>query len=487
MKILIMSGAAGHPVMGTIDQLLAVALRNTGNDVIVYHCDEKLYACLRLKYESGMLPSDLESGNWKSKESTCLGCRAHRQWSQSLAGKNDSNAEISHQFPVNSVGSPTESAVAGAIRYFAKSNLANEPRSVLEDFQKADLQAEQAARNLYSELKPDLVILHHGIYVPQGSYLKAAKDLRIPIVTWTTGYRRGTLLFSREDTYHKTMIKNDSDIWAKLEMNQRRLEILDNYLISRESGTSDWVTFQKVKTIKSRMNSFAELKSIGSKFVLIITNVSWDARIHFENTVFEDMFAWIRFVVDETLISTNKRVVIRAHPAETRGVMPSRDSVEEFIRKNYQNDSRIQVVDSESSLTSYDLARKADQVHVYGSKMAIELSAQGIPCIVSGDAWTSRKGITYDIQSLGELKGYISGSKILMEEARIRRAKQYAYYFFFMKLIRVEELCEVDLKRNSLRKIVEKASRDQVISTSLTRLAQVITSSDEIILEDEII
>src|SRR5262249_28202292 len=79
-----------------------------------------------------------------------------------------------------------DQALAGALRFLARSQLPDDAasRAVLRRFLAAAYVSHVAAQRLVARERYDVVVLHHGIYVPQGPVLKAAREERARVVTW---------------------------------------------------------------------------------------------------------------------------------------------------------------------------------------------------------------------------------------------------------------------------------------------------------------
>ena len=50
------------------------------------------------------------------------------------------------------------------------------------------------------------VCFHHGIYVPHGITGVMVLKLNVPLVNWSTAYRKQRFIFSHGDTYHHTLL-----------------------------------------------------------------------------------------------------------------------------------------------------------------------------------------------------------------------------------------------------------------------------------------
>ena len=74
---------------------------------------------------------------------------------------------------------------------------------------------------------------------------------------------------------------------------------------------------------------------------------------------------------------------------------------------------------------------------IYGTKTGVELSSLGIPVIVAGEAWVRGKGVTRDASSPEEYFRILDDLPLgrRLDEATTRRARMYAYHFFFRRMI----------------------------------------------------
>ncbi len=83
---------------------------------------------------------------------------------------------------------------------------------------------------------------------------------------------------------------------------------------------------------------------------------------------------------------------------------------------------------------------QCDAVIIYGTKTGVELSSQGMPVIVAGEAWIRGKGVTMDASSPEDyfrLLDELPLGRRLPDEV-VRRARTYAYHFFFRRMIPLE-------------------------------------------------
>jgi hypothetical protein len=83
---------------------------------------------------------------------------------------------------------------------------------------------------------------------------------------------------------------------------------------------------------------------------------------------------------------------------------------------------------------------KCDAVLIYGTKTGVELTSAGIPVIVAGEAWIRGKGVTLDADSPEEYRALLDRLPLgkRLQGDILRRARKYAYHFFFRRMIPLE-------------------------------------------------
>jgi hypothetical protein len=80
---------------------------------------------------------------------------------------------------------------------------------------------------------------------------------------------------------------------------------------------------------------------------------------------------------------------------------------------------------------------RCDSVIIFGTKTGVELSSLGVPVIVAGEAWIRGKGVTIDARSVEDYKAILDRLPLgkPLDEATTRRARMYAYHFFFRRML----------------------------------------------------
>jgi hypothetical protein len=459
-RVLIATNVGSHLPATSLESVLAAALTLRGAEVDILLCDELLPACLAAdatwysdtaRFARRGPQADLCADCYRPGERMyrSMGLRVHRL--SELLGPADRTRAA--EFAGAALSAPAaarldglgvgEHALAGALRFFARADLEGEPTGepVLRRYLEASALASLAARALLRRERYECVTLHHGIYVPQGSVAEAARADGVRVVTWNPAYRKRCFVFSHGDTYHHTLLEEPAANWESNHLTPAQEKKLMEYLESRSVGAYDWIWFHDRPNF-DRQQIFARYGLRGDRPIVgLLTNVMWDAQLHYPANVFPGMLPWII----ETIRYFEKRpelqLVIRIHPAEIRGTLPSRQRVDEEIRRAFPSlPSNVAVIPPESDASTYVAMAACDSVIIYGTKTGVELTSVGIPVIVAGEAWIRNKGVTIDPATREDYFRALDALPLRrrMSEADVARARRYAHHFFFRRMIPLE-------------------------------------------------
>jgi hypothetical protein len=338
-----------------------------------------------------------------------------------------------------------EHAVAGALRFFARGSLIPErmpeAEGVLRTYFRAALYAEAAFSRFLKKRPFDVVVLHHGIYVPQGILADVARREGTRVVTWCTAYREKCFIFSHDDTYHHTMINEPESDWAELRLSPAQIGTIETYLADRRVGAQDWISFQRDPVFDSdkldrEFGLDPERPRIG-----LLTNVTWDARLHYPENVFASMEEWLIETIRYFATRPDLQLIIRVHPAEITAEYPTREPVIEVIREAIPDlPENVVIVPPDNTASTYTLMGTCNAAIIFGTKTGLELAAAGIPVIAAGEAWIRNKGLSHDPV---DRDAYFALLRRLPFEGADRevdraRALTYAYHFFFRRMIPIQ-------------------------------------------------
>ncbi|ELR96681.1 hypothetical protein [Gloeocapsa sp. PCC 73106] len=460
-KILIPTSVGGDIHLISIESLLAAALTLRGAQVHILLCDGVLPACFwcdstfypKQQYFAAIGPQvDLCSFCFPSALSILepLGLTIHR-YSDFLQDLDYQKAEaIAATLNTTDISTYTlsgikvgEHALAGALRFYARASLEGESHqeAILRRYFQAALLTTWATQRLLSTHEYQCAVFNHGIYVPQGLIGEVARHQNVRVVNWNPAYRQQCFIFTHYDTYHHQLMSESVSNWENINWNQQLENCLLDYLKSRWVGTNDWIWFHEspqfdLKAIASETGVDFSRPCIG-----LLTNVMWDAQLHYQANAFESLLAWVLETIRYFSDRPDLQLLIRVHPAEIRGTLPSRQPIIAEIAQVFPNlPSNIFIIPPESQVSTYAAMLSCNAVLIYGTKMGVELSSMGIPVIVAGEAWIRNKQITQDATSVGEYLHYLDQLPFTegLSPDTLVRARKYAYHFFFRRMIPLE-------------------------------------------------
>jgi hypothetical protein len=335
-----------------------------------------------------------------------------------------------------------EHAFAGALRYYARGDLDGEPfaEGVLRRYLRAAVLTVQAVKRLLEMNFFNAAVFHHGIYVPQGVIGEVCRQAGVHVVNWNPAYRKHSFVFSHDDSYHHTMITEPVHVWEGMDLDLSRESNIMAYLKSRWHGTEDWIWFHEGGV----ESSDAIARETGVDFrkpcIGLLTSVMWDAQLHYRSNAFHSMLDWTVQTIGYIQNRPDLQLLIRIHPAETTGMIPSRQKMKDEIDKAFPKlPANVFIIPPESRISTYAAMQRCNAVIIYNTKAGIEISCMGIPVIVAGEAWIRNKGFSIDVSSAEDYFNVLDRLPFEagLSQSQLLRAKKYAYHFFFRRMIQL--------------------------------------------------
>jgi hypothetical protein len=454
----LLAPTVGTPGIVTLDSLLAIALTLRGARVDVLLCDELLPACQnslleRVKDLDGFLrygPQGWLCGNCHKSGYdmlTSLGVGVRRMSETITKQEVEEAHRFSRSIPREDIAGYTldgmkigEHTLAGAIRFFAQGVLEREEsgEEVLRRYLAAGIISARSVTRLMQRERYAAASFHHGIYIPQGAFGEVARKYGSRVVNWAVAYRRGSFIFSHHDTYHHTLLKEPVENWRTLPWTDAMETELLDYLRSRWTGAKDWVSFNRSPELEREVIA----QTIGIDFskptIGLLTNVMWDAQLHYPQNAFKGMFDWLLNTLNYFKSRPDLQLLVRVHPAEVVAHVRSRQPVLDELKKHFPTfPPNVFVIPPDSPISTYAAMMECDSVLIYGTKTGVELTSFGIPVIVAGEAWIRNKGLTIDVESPEQYHRVLDGLPLRrrLTEEQTRDARRYAYHFFFRRMI----------------------------------------------------
>lgn len=454
----LMATSAGGYVPGAIgESMLAAALTLRGAEVHALLCDEVLPGCIQGMVQATAAEDFAKCGPQGGLCGACfppgykmyrtLGVPTHRYSEFISADEQQASRALAADLPYAEIGNYEfdelavgEHALAGALRFFARGELGGEPHAetILRRYFEASLLTTYMTRRLLKAYPFTSACFHHGIYVPQGLIGEVARQEGVRVVNWNPAYRNQCFIFSHRDTYHHTLLEEPMANWEDIEWSSEMEEEVMEYLKSRWRGTRDWIWFHE-KPVEELSAISAELGVDFSRpCVGLLTNVVWDAQLHYRANAFPNMTEWVLQTIRYFAGRPELQLLIRAHPAEIRGTLPSRQPIAAEIQRAFPTlPKNVFLIPPESQVSTYAAMSCCNAVIIYGTKTGVELTSMGIPTIVAGEAWIRNKGISTDARSAAEYFDLLDGLPLdgRLSDELTQRARKYAYHFFFRRMI----------------------------------------------------
>jgi hypothetical protein len=461
--VLVASTVGGNTAGSVFESMLSVALTLRGARVHTLLCDRALPGCQRAEYVDVPDPSVLVE--YRLKDRLCdrcyltgryhfdpLGLTDHRVGQLATREEKLAARRLAKEIPAEQIRGFAQDgmaigdhAYAGALRYFARGDLEAEPlgEDVLRRYLEASLLMAAASTRLIQRHGIEIAAFNHGLYVPQGVLGEVCRSMGVRVANWNPAYRTSCFIFSHGDTYHHTLLAEPTEAWEHMPWTREMEDEILAYLKSRWGGSRDWIWFHDEPDEDFAGYAREVGLDLNKPTVAMLTNVMWDAQLHYPANAFPSMLDWVLRTIEYFKGRPDLQLLIRVHPAEIRGTATSRQPLVPEIEKAYpQLPLNVFIIPPESQVSTYAAVSNVDAALIYGTKTGVELTSMGIPTIVAGEAWIRNKGLTLDASSPEEYFQILArlplGQRMPVEQ--VQRARMYAYHFFFRRMVPVSSM-----------------------------------------------
>lgn len=439
-SILIASSSSSNWSISSFDHLIAQKLAKFTSKINILVCDEFLNACHECDNQ-WLDQKDLLDN--KIKKKICNDC--YKPGIKEISKKKIKYIKFSDYYEDVKLNSKENEIInnharAGTLRYLGKGEIENKiERNIYSQYLKSATLTMKVVKKIHKTINPDIIICHHGIYVPQGVITDFFHNVGKETVTWIPSYKKNTFLFNKGRSYHFTMPYENDGEWQNFMFEELQNKKLVDYLVSRKKGDNDWISFSKKKTNAEKLKKLKKNKNTA----VLFTNVVWDAQVHFKENFFPSMLQWLFFTIDFYINNPKKNLIVRIHPAEIYGSVPSNQKVFDEINKRYNAlPENIIIIKPDEEISTYDLFDLTNNFLIYSTKTGIELAARGKNVVVCGEAWCKNKGFTIDPKSTEEYLEILNklDNFNLLDKKKTFLARKYAYYIFFKRMIPVKSV-----------------------------------------------
>ncbi len=279
-------------------------------------------------------------------------------------------------------------------------------------------------------LKPDVVIMSHGIYSTWGPPFEILNENNVPVLMYGRGKKRHTLKFD----WNKTGDSWDvSDEWEKVKNNEltdNQLSEINQYLDSRISHKDDVFVYN----FGGETSDNETIKYLGldanKPIYTLFTNVLWDAASAQREIAFNNPVEWVIETIAWFNKHPEKQLIVKIHPAEVviGTNMPFYDIIVDKITPN----KNIRIIKPTEKVNSWSIYDITDLGMVHTTTAGMEMPLVNKPCIVVSKTHYRGKGFTLDVNSKEQYFKMLDEFDISTVNVKNNKkeALKYAYLLF---------------------------------------------------------
>ncbi len=299
-------------------------------------------------------------------------------------------------------------------------------------------------RKLLETVDPLALVVFNGMFYPEAAARWAARQCGIRVIAHEVALQPFSAFFTPgEATAYPIDIPESFGLSATQEAR------LDAYLEQRFQGNFSMAGVRFWPEMHSLDEAFWQKANQFKHIVPVFTNVIFDTSQGHANVVFTDMFAWLDQVLQIIRAHPETYFVIRAHPDEARPGKESRESVEDWVKKNGVEDlPNVLFVDPRRYFSSYELIQRSRFVMVYNSTIGLEASLLKAPVLCGGKARFTQLPTVFFPQTPAayreQAEEFLSDKEIHVPDEFYRNALRFLYYQLFKTSLPLDHFMEDD-------------------------------------------
>jgi hypothetical protein len=387
LDIIFLTMIGGHGFNATVDVTLGLALKARGHRVRFVICDQALPVCETKKF--------INQPHWQS---ACGKCWAFaRSYFQSAGLEVIPVSSMLSEFSMGNDQQWKHVVEAALLKHYQVGVLPddqniNERRRL---FQGAASISARVGRVL-ADMRPDRVIMSHGIYCTWGPAREILNKAGIPVVTYSKGKKRHTEKFNWTESADWWDVATEWERVKDRELTPAQQASVDQYLLSRRDHSRDTLVYnfgpeQEVSETRRRFG----LDPDRITFTLF-TNVLWDAASAQREIVFANPIEWVVETIRWFAHHPDRQLIVKIHPAEK--VIGTRQPFAEILAKEFPLlPENVRIIDPGEEVNSWSILQVTDLGLVHTSTVGMELPLQGIPVACVSRTHYRGRGFTFDI------------------------------------------------------------------------------------------
>ena len=421
LDVVFLTMIGGHSYNTSVDIVLGLALMARGHRVRFIICDQQLPVCEVKKAST--------EERW---ESSCAKCWQYAQGIYSAFGLEVIKVSQLINGRESTVDPSRWSEIVGAslLKHFGVGVLDDSP--VVHErrmkYQNAAATS-QAIGEALVDMKPDRVLMSHGIYSTWGPQRELLNEAGIPVVTFSKCKKLQTEKLNWTTGADWWDVSNEWERVRESPLTQSQQELLDTYLQSRRDHSADTLQYN-FGAEESRAETMRRLGLDPDKPTFVsYTNVLWDASSAQREIVFDNPIQWIVETIRWFAAHPDRQLVVKIHPAEVviGTNQPFASIIEDQIPELPEN---VRIIRPEEKVNSWSIMQIADLGLVHTSTIGMEMPLEGIPSAVVSKTHFRDRGFTIDVDTREEYFQLLSGFR--RENYDTQQARELAMRYAFL-------------------------------------------------------
>ena len=296
--------------------------------------------------------------------------------------------------------------------------------------------AASATRAHLQRHKPDVIIIPNGTILEFGAVYQAARELKLPVVTYEFGEQRDRMWLAQDA---EVMRQETEALWQQRkdsELDQKQLNMVQKLFTSRQRANLYENFARRWQGVPSEGGEQVR-RTLGldqRPIILLATNVIGDSLTLGRQVFSDSMTEWLERTVKYFAAHPEVQLVARIHPGElvTKG-----PSVADVVKNALPTiPEHIHLVAADAKINTYDLVEIADLGLVYTTTVGMEMAMSGVRVIVVGNTHYRNKGFTLDPSSWEDYFDLLARvmtdpTVFRLSEKQVAQAWNYAFRFFF--------------------------------------------------------
>ena len=405
----------------SVDLILARALKLRGHRVRFVLCDQVLPLCQtkHAGYES----------KWETFCSQCYGFA--RQYLEGAGFEVLRFSELMEDDPQPS--DRWNTYVESALLKHYRVGTLDETADVIQRrgmFRQTAAISASVGRRLVA-MKPDRVLMSHGLYCTWGPARETLLEGGIPVITSGPGKKKDTITLNWSVSADNWDVSNEWKHVKDRPLTEEQERTLDTYLQSRRSHDQDSRVYnfgkeESIEETKIRLRLDADKPTF-----TLFTNVLWDAASAQREIAFSNPVEWVIETIRWFKDHPDKQLIVKIHPAEV--VIGTKQPFAEVINRQVETlPANVRLIEPQEKVNSWSIMKVTDLGIVHTSTVGMELPLENVPCLVVSRTHYRDKGFTVDVEDREAYFDAIEhwdGTAIDQERMRAL-ARRYAYLLF---------------------------------------------------------